>query len=292
MNKFCSILVIVTVLCWMANLVSCEAKIDAKPGEAERNFQLLKRKMKIDQDKHANIIADNNDLEGSGDDYEDDDDYDEDEYDYDDDDYYDDDDDDIEEGSGDLLFGTEQDTNVILNPDSQDDFHFVDDMHANKKPSEASDDDLLYEYYNDLLYGEKDDDYYEELKEDLGKDFDRQDQETFIVDDVIEIPVENPSSGYVFRPAYIFLMLASALVSFAFFTLIFILCRKSMLERHNKQKLVPFVVSTSGSGFTKSSPIVKNYQRVPTSTKEMMKQQPQSTVEMGLNSDTQKPLLT
>lgn len=286
MNKFCSILVIVTVLCWMANLVSCEAKIDAKPGEAERNFQLLKRKMKTDQDNHANIIADNNDLEGSGDDYDDDDDYDEDEYDYDDDDYYDDDN---EEGSGDLLFGTEQDTNVILNPDSQDDFHFVDDM-ASKKPSEASDDDLLYEYYNDLLYGEKDDDYYEELKEDLGKDFDRQDQETFIVDDVIEIPVENPSSGYVFRPAYIFLMLASALVSFAFFTLIFILCRKSMLERHNKQKLVPFVVSTSGSGFTKSSPIVKNYQRVPTSTKEMMKQQ--STVEMGLNSDTQKPLLT
>merc|ERR1711981_1396972 len=165
----------------MANLVSCEAKIDAKPGEAERNFQLLKRKMKTDQDNHANIIADNNDLEGSGDDY-------------------DDDDDDYEEGSGDLLFGTEQDTNVILNPDSQDDFHFVDDM-ASKKPSEASDDDLLYEYYNDLLYGEKDDDYYEELKEDLGKDFDRQDQETFIVDDVIEIPVENPSSGYVFRPA-------------------------------------------------------------------------------------------
>merc|ERR1711902_93271 len=103
-------------------------------------------------------------------------------------------------------------------------------------------------------------------------------------------------NGIVIRPAYISLMLASALMSFALFTLMFILCRKSMLERQQKQKSVPFVVTSGCSSSSRysakhSTPIVKNYQRVPTSTKEMMLKQ-QSNVELGITSDTQKPLLT
>merc|ERR1711963_570215 len=180
--------------------------------------------------------ADEEEGSGDDDDYEDDEDYDEDEYDY-------------EEGSGDddvLNFGEDdllpissKEVNVPL---EADDFHFVEDKINHKKVSK---DDFLYEYYNDLLYGNEDDEYLQELEQDLGKDFMNVDN-TIVEEDVIVTETTENGNGIVIRPAYISLMLASALVSFALFTLMFILCRKSMLERQQKQKSVPFVV-TSGS---------------------------------------------
>lgn len=305
------LLIVIGIVCLIyVNLASSEANIDGtKPLEAEQNFLKLKNLKKLknkadrllqlkDETEFAKLMADEEEGSGDDDDYFDDDDYDEDEYDYDEDEY------DYEEGSGDdmlnfdddLLPITSKEVNVPLEADDNDksdDFHFVEDKINHKKVSKE---DFLYEYYNDLNYGIEDDEYLQELEQDLGKDFINADN-TILEEDVIvtETNAGNTMTGTVIRPAYISLMLASALVSFALFTLMFILCRKSMLERQQKQKSVPFVV-TSGSSSSRysakhSTPIVKNYQRVPTSTKEMMLKQ-QSTVELGITSDTQKPLLT
>ena len=304
------LLIVIGIVCLIyVNLASSEANIDGtKPLEAEQNFLKLKRNFKNkatdrllklkDETEFAKLMADEEEGSGDDDDYEDDEDYDEDEYDYDEDEY------DYEEGSGDddvLNFGEDdllpissKEVNVPLEADDNDksdDFHFVEDKINHKKVSK---DDFLYEYYNDLLYGNEDDEYLQELEQDLGKDFMNVDN-TIVEEDVIVTETTENGNGIVIRPAYISLMLASALVSFALFTLMFILCRKSMLERQQKQKSVPFVV-TSGSSSSRysakhSTPIVKNYQRVPTSTKEMMLKQ-QSNVELGITSDTQKPLLT
>lgn len=304
------LLIVIGIVCLIyVNLASSEANIDGtKPLEAEQNFLKLKnlkknfknkatdRLLKLkDETEFAKLMADEEEGSGDDDDYEDDEDYDEDEYDYDEDEY------DYEEGSGEDVLNfddlpiTSKEVNVPLEADDNDksdDFHFVEDKINHKKVSKE---DFLYEYYNDLLYGNEDDEYLQELEQDLGKDFMNVDNAIVEEDVIVTETNTGNANGTVIRPAYISLMLASALVSFALFTLMFILCRKSMLERQQKQKSVPFVV-TSGSSSSRysakhSTPIVKNYQRVPTSTKEMMLKQ-QSTVELGITSDTQKPLLT
>merc|ERR1712012_1241339 len=241
--------------------IQAEAKIEAsaaatKPFAAEQNFNLLKQFGHEDESKLDQDYLG----EGSGwGDNEDDDDYDDEEYYDEDDDDYDDDDDDLDFGSG--------------------------------------DDQLLYEYYNELLLGEdeQDDlDYLDEVEQDLGTSSD---------DDQVKItskthPKENSEvKSWNLQPSYIFLMLTSASITFAIVVLAFILCRKSMISRQHKTKSMPFVISSVNSHnhhHQKSSPIVKNYQRVPTSTKELMQQQNQHqsqlAAEMGL-SETQKPLL-
>jgi len=289
------------------------AKI-GNPHEPEQNFNKIKRKFsnQILQDETKTLIPDDFDedlLEGSGDDLDlDDEDYDDlDEYDYDDDDYYDDDDDLDEEGSGDddLILPVEKDENSVkLMPDNDkdkdNDFVFEDDNHGGKNGNKIDEKDLLYEYYNDLIYdNDDDDDYYlddEDLKvidqDILGTSNEIPDPEV----KVDSIPTDQTgAAGYAFRPAYVFLMLASALVSFAFFTLIFILCRRSMFQPQQK-------VFTMSGGYglvpTKSSPIVKNPNKTPKPTKDMLNlnyvpppMMSTSTVEMG-HTDTQKPLLT
>jgi CHASE3 domain sensor protein len=283
--------------------IQAEAKIEAsaaatKPFAAEQNFNLLKQfghedESKLDQDYLG---------EGSGwGDNEDDDDYDDEEYyDEDDDDYYDDDDDDLDFGSGDdqLLHELPKATEEAkLIPDHQEDLHFAAEDQKKKNSDQVQDSDLLYEYYNELLFGEdeQDDlDYLDEVEQDLGTSSD---------DDQVKItsqthPKENSEvKSWNLQPSYIFLMLTSALITFAIVVLAFILCRKSMISRQHKTKSMPFVISSVNSHnhhHQKSSPIVKNYQRVPTSTKELMQQQNQHqsqlAAEMGL-SETQKPLL-
>ena len=257
------------------------AKIEPKPLEAEQNFQLLKKTSEDDKD----LILDDNLEDGSGDDEE-----------YYDEDYYDEDedyDDDFGEGSGlgDLENNLDQrpEDTANVRPDVgnnvNDDFHF--------EAEDDKTDDLLGEYYDDLLYGDEDEDDYVYTTDDLDNDL-VEVKETVIT--VHQTPAEkDPPAEVLFQPSYIFLMLASSLISFAFFTLMFILCRRSIQERRKKSQMVPFVVSsatmTSGSR-TVSTPIVKNYQRVPTSTKELLAQQHTSLDLSTGSSDTQKPLLT
>lgn len=314
--KFLSVIGIFLCVSVGSGASLANAKI-GNPHEPEQNFNKIKRKFsnQILQDETKTLIPDNVDEEdleeGSGDDLDlDDEDYDDlDEYDYDDDDYYDDDDDDDldEEGSGDddLILPVEKDENSVkLMPDDKDnnDFVFAEDNNnngGNKNGNKIDDKDLLYEYYNDLIYDDDDDDddYYpneDDLKA-IEKDLDNE----IILDRDVKVDSMIPTdqtgaAGYAFRPAYVFLMLASALVSFAFFTLIFILCRRSMFQPQQK-------VFTMSGGYglvpTKSSPIVKNPNKTPKPTKDMLNlnyvppPMSTSTVEMG-HTDTQKPLLT
>ena len=138
------------------------------------------------------------------------------------------------------------------------------------------------------MYGDDDEDdlaYLDEVEKDLS------DVEVKITKNEDS---EKSPTNWNLQPSYIFLMLTSALITFAIVVLAFILCRKSMLSRQKNAKQMPFVISHGSSGVIqnqKSTPIVKNYQRVPTSTKELMQQQQPQMAEMGL-SETQKPLLT
>lgn len=254
--------------------VKAEAKFQAKPFEAEQNFRLLQKTMetaKLDPD------------EGSGDDLDDD---------YYDDEYYDEDydDEDSDFGSGldeDWLPHEPSEDKAELIPDEipekDSDFHFNEEHdHMDNKKKDAYD-DLLYEYYNELQYDD-DDDYLDQVEQDLNHD-----QEV-----IVTKPEGHDLAGkFSFQPSYIFLMLTSALISFAIFILAFILCRRSVQRHHKKSLMVPFIVSStdfsSAGSKHHSTPIVKNYQRVPTSTKELM--QAQHTVEMQQNQ-SERPLLT
>ena len=185
-----------------------------------------------------------------------------------------------------------------LIPDHQEDLHFAGEDQKKKNSDQVQDSDLLYEYYNELLFGEdeQDDlDYLDEVEQDLGT---AEDNTIVKITNKNHNPKENSEvPSWNLQPSYIFLMLTSALITFAIVVLAFILCRKSMISRQHKTKSMPFVISSVNSHnhhHQKSSPIVKNYQRVPTSTKELMQQQHQHqsqlAAEMGL-SETQKPLL-
>jgi hypothetical protein len=148
----------------------------------------------------------------------------------------------------------------------------------------------LYEYYTEYL----DEDY-----DDLTDVDDAEKKPPVVVStarpaDVVEsvdkesIPADKSS---VFPPSYIFIILASALVSFTVFMLAFLVCRRTVAARRQK-KLMPFVVSSSAFGppsaaVKSSGSIVKSYQRVPTSTKEFLQQQQQH-----LGSEKKEPLLT
>jgi len=300
--------VVATLACLSVFGVKSEAKIsDLRPNEAEQNFVNIKKTMEISKNDKFKL---NDQLElGSGildDDYLDKDDYfDED----DDDDYYDDDDEyDYEEGSGDLdleleddydndidlIVENEEKVNVI--PDEKNDLYFEEEKNKAKKVKKnkkkpADDMDLLYEYYNEQYYDE-DDDYLYEVEKDLANG-----EEIVTVTKVWNEVDSDLEAKSIFHPSYIFLMLSSALISFAVFTLAFILCRRSR-RGQNKKQMVPFVVTTQdftlpSNTKSNSTPIVKNsyYQRVPTSSnpKELAISQP-GALEAVL-TETEKPLL-
>ena len=238
---------------------------------------------------------------------------------YDEDDYFYDD---ITEGSGheDDAFGTKSDAEideeeyddhpgikVSLENDhhqasttekSSNDFHFDDENNKSKE------EDILYEYYAEN-YDDDDDDYVEEEEY-----IDEKDDKVEVknVPEVTKTQEDEEDSSFqsFFKLSYLYYMLASAFVSFCLAMLAFFLCRKSLLERREKQqKMAPFIVSsdprvtsaTSGSHFAglnkpgghRFSPIVKSYQRVPTSTQEFLHSDfhPSSSLE-----PSEKPLLT
>jgi len=256
------------VCCLLSSAVKAEAKILAKPDQAEQNLKLYQKSMETTE-----LDID----EGSGEDI-DEDDYD----DYDDDDYFYDD----EYPSGDSEWLPHEDSAEIkaeLIPDDpkESDFHFKEDHDTDKNKNY---DDLLYEYDNEYYY-EDNDDYLDQVEQDL----ESENQEV-----IVTKQAEQDLTGrFIFQPSYIFLMLTSALISFAIFILAFILCRRSAQRHQKKTHMVPFIVSPTDFTSSKhySSPIVKNYQRVPTSTKELM--QHSSVVEMMQNQNqSERPLLT
>lgn len=203
------------------------------------------------------------------------------------------------------------------NDDKENDFHFAE----NDKLNIENKDDELYEYYSE--YYDEDEDYdldedEEEDDDEDGMDLDEEDYDDDEEDeDEEEIIPENPrvviyessppvvsrtpssedsdspNSNSVLNISYLYVLLASAVLSFSFAILVFILCRKSSLERRQKKKLLPFILS-SGAEVSKAQSqhpelyyhpvalnpgslppqsIVKNQGRVPPTTRDFLHNQ-------------------
>jgi len=176
--------------------------------------------------------------------------------------FYDDitDDDDYDEGSGDLL----------LLPDTEEEDKY--DIHFDQTSVEDE------EYDEDLTeYIYSDDDYDDQ---DLTLKPDTQDSvlrfETELLDNIetVEIKPKPSETEFVLKTSNILIMVGSAFVSFGVAMISFFLCRRSMEQRREKMLSLRSVSSTQVPA---SSPIVKNYQRVPTDTQEYL----QTSINMG-----------
>lgn len=218
-------------------------------------------------------------------------------------------------------------------PSEDEDLHFADDEETGKdlnlpdnedhKKKTAESNELLYEYYNEFF--EEDEEDYEE--EDLNPHGEDKPQQTFTTHST-RGPSEKETVFSKSIPSYFghlttshyLLMAASALISFILFTIAFVVCcyqkRQSAFQKKQFGN-VPFVIDSNflvrssqksqhPSNFVNNSStsIVKNYQRVPTSTKEFLSSESMSTSCSGLenpnhlpdfmeaaNGETKKPLL-
>jgi len=216
----------------------------------------------------------------------------------------DDDDDDDEDDDEDDFDENEEDNDVNEEPEEKSE-----NRPATSEAGEKTKDDLLYEYN----YGLDDDDDYEDLGESddskppvpsvtlpkentAGADVDTDDEDDDDDDDsvVIEVNDGEDSNKQISRTFFVTLIAGSAVITFITLMLAFYVYRT--FRNKNKQKLKPFIVSPAAYGpppistSVRSAPIVKNYQRVPTSTKEFLFQQQQ--LQMQQDSETKAPLLT
>jgi hypothetical protein len=255
----------------------------------------------------------NLDHEGSGDD-DDDDDY-----------YWDDDDDYYDLGSGDGLWKWNDLKKEKTNANEEaveaapaapaDDIHFAEDKHHhNSQSPSCNHDDALYEYYNelydqhdyeedgiDLDSSDEDDDDDDEDSDEYDDDDDDADYESAAPtvgssdrEEADEQPKAAPTP--VFRLSYLYVVLVSGLVSFVVALGLFFLCRRSALAREKKRKGGgPFVVSdhrVAAAAAAQPTPIVKSYQRVPTSAREYLEPPPPPRYHASVDMTSQKPLLT
>jgi len=160
-------------------------------------------------------------------------------------------------------------------------------------PSKKTDD--MYEYYDELYPdeykdimknyapddgGDKEEEDYQYT--DTNSDFDRDsvlkidEKKTTEDEDTndIEIKPRPGTSGTEeasLETSQIFIMVGSACVSFAIVMLTFFLCRRAMAKkRAKKSQLAAFAYNVPGDGGRKEANIVKDYQKVPTSTRELL----------------------
>ena len=246
-----------SLLVLLLSLALAQASLESKTDSSTN----LLPKVDVDQEKVLEL-----DEEGSGDDQDyDDDDY----YYYDEDDDYEEDD--YEESSGDDVeddddVDEDDDTELEVGLDKEeDDLHFEENK------------DILFEYYNEIY----EDDY--EIPEDVQ-------QPAIIIE-----PSNTEKVTPLLSAGNLLLMVGSGLASFAIFTLAFVLCCLRRQGPKAKGSNLPFVIdATSFKTSTPASSIVKNYQRVPTSTKEFLHGMENSThilKESGQRGDSDKPLL-
>lgn len=256
-------------------LLCCCLAASASLSQKDATANDLLPKLEVAEKKALEL----DDFEGSGDEYDDDDYY----YDEDDDDYEDeyDDYDGYDEASGDYFDDDDEDyrPNVIsVDPDTDEDLHFVDDNNDNE---------ILYEYYNEIF--EEDD--YEDLNDDDIKE----------TSTTPNVQAATPPALNLLTSGNLLLMVASGLTSFAVFTLAFVLCfvrRRRNAAKSGKSADLPFVVDSSFMHHVgqPTSSIVKSYQRVPTSTKEFLENSNSSQylsghTDLNQQKDSEKPLL-
>merc|ERR1712165_30405 len=111
-----------------------------------------------------------------------------------------------------------------------------------------------------------------------------------VVEMDIEIKPKPPSAEdeLLLDTAQILIMVGSAFISFGVVMLAFFLCRQR-LESQRKEKAMPYTIPASRSIAASTSPIVKNYQRVPTSTQQLLASP--AHIEMYREEKAASPLL-
>jgi len=83
-------------------------------------------------------------------------------------------------------------------------------------------------------------------------------------------PEKTEVEEIIFETSQIFIMVGSAFVSFAIVMLTFFLCRRMVAKKQDKKR-IPFSVPTERRGLKETS-IVKDYEKVPTTTKQFLQQ--------------------
>lgn len=184
------------------------------------------------------------------------------------------DDDDYTEGSGDLI--------LLPDIEEKNDEESKYDIHFDMKNSQDYDEDL-----NEYIYSDGEEDY----DDDLTLNPDNQDSvlrfETEILEHIenVEIKTKPSENEFVLKTSNILIMVGSAFVSFGVAMISFFMCRRSMEKRREKMLSLK---SVNTARIPAASPIVKNYQRVPTDTQEYLQTQAQTTINMARDSgDTQ-----
>jgi len=164
---------------------------------------------------------------------------------------------------------------LILTPDNQlDQEEAAFGIHFSKEIEEDDEDDI--DYYLD--------DYEEEnliLNPDPARD------SVLKLVPQIEIKPKPSSTENEFadlKTSHILIMIGSACVSFGVIMLTFFFCKKSMEQK--KEKIQSVVVKKEKF---EPSPIVKDYQRVPTDTKEYLETREETHIEMYKESNQETP---
>jgi len=195
---------------------------------------------------------------------------------------------DLDEGSGEFIEDLKdfrKSTNVLkVVPDtiSEDDFDFQfgkeDDYYNEDEYNE------ILDTFDDYMYGDNREDRVLNVAMDeiinLEKELD------------IEIKPKPPGldEDILLDTSQILIMIGSAFISFGLVMLAFFLCHQRVSQSKAKQAKMPYTIpSVHQAGvLTGSSPIVKDYQRVPTTTQEYLAK---PHIEMYRGEDKAAPLL-
>lgn len=149
------------------------------------------------------------------------------------------------------------------------------DIEYTVQTNSSAGDDL--EYYDDV-YPDYDDflNNYENVED----EYEVRHTDNVEVDSVFKKPEDmndieiRPKPGaeeedeFILETSQIFIMVGSAFVSFAIVMLTFFLCRRMVATKAEKKR-IPYTISPQKK-IVKESSIVKDYQKVPTSTKEFL----------------------
>merc|ERR1712110_826111 len=172
--------------------------------------------------------------------------------------------------------GSADDEDLILTPDNQlDQEEAAFGIHFSKEIIEDDDDDDVDYYLDD----------YEE--ENLILNPDPASESVLKLVPEIEIkpkPSLTETEFAALKTSHILIMIGSACVSFGVIMLTFFFCKKSMEQK--KEKIQSVVVKKDKF---EPSPIVKDYQRVPTDTKEYLETREETHIEMYKESNQETP---
>jgi len=142
-------------------------------------------------------------------------------------------------------------------------------------------------------------DYDDDLNDYIDSDYDDEDTDlTLTVDDedlqdsvlkIVEIEPKPEENEVALETSQILIMVGSAFISFGIAMISFFFCKRSLEKRKQKAKIVNEIKAKQ---IQSTSPIVKNYQRVPTDTQEYLKTQ-DTHIDMyrGHTQDSSDPLI-